>query len=223
MVRDGCPPAGRAHPSSAPPMPWRAAPVRLGSGYGDLLLHGRAWQAAPAARGDQKLVGAHGNACRLLLGWHLTRRQSLAEWYDRVHAYAWSSTSRPGVWRVVGLPQPAWRGAPQPEGRQVEGLLPMPRGLFRCRQILDEVVASQEAGTPDAWGQPRLRQCRPGRKRRTGFQSLYTRTGAALGAGLEDRVEHGLMERRSLGSGRGRDAGIASAKHSKLLRTPCGN
>ncbi|HOQ28563.1 MAG TPA: AGE family epimerase/isomerase [Armatimonadota bacterium] len=96
---------------------------------------------------DQKLWWVHMETLvGLLLGWHLTRRQSLAEWYDRVHAYAWSHFPDPEYGEWWGYLNRRGEVLLNLKGGKWKGCFHVPRGLFRCRQILDEVVASQEAG-----------------------------------------------------------------------------
>jgi len=96
---------------------------------------------------DQKLWWVHMETLvGLLLGWQLTRRQSLAQWYDRVHEYAWSHFPDPEHGEWWGYLNRRGEVLLNLKGGKWKGCFHVPRGLFRCRQILDEVLG----GTPPA-------------------------------------------------------------------------
>jgi len=91
---------------------------------------------------DQKLWWVHMEALvGLLLGWRLTARRSLAEWYDRVHEYAWSHFPDPecGEWygylhRRGDLLYPL-------KGGKWKGCFHVPRGLYWCMRTLEQIIA----------------------------------------------------------------------------------
>ncbi|MDH7569347.1 MAG: AGE family epimerase/isomerase, partial [Armatimonadota bacterium] len=91
---------------------------------------------------DQKLWWVHMETLvGLLLGWKLTRRPSLAQWYDRVHAYTWSHFPDPEYGEWFGYLNRRGEVLLPLKGGKWKGCFHVPRGLLRCRAILDELVA----------------------------------------------------------------------------------
>jgi N-acylglucosamine 2-epimerase len=80
----------------------------------------------------------------LLLGWSLTGRDDLWQWYEKVHEYTFS--------RFPDPQHGEWFGYLDREGRPVwtakangwKGFFHLPRVLFRCYQLLDRLTAPRE-------------------------------------------------------------------------------
>ena len=82
----------------------------------------------------------------LLLGWSLTGRSDLWQWYEKVHDYAFGHfpDSEYGEWfgYLDRDGKPVWTA----KANGWKGFFHLPRVLFRCYQLLDQVL-SQTAGT----------------------------------------------------------------------------
>ncbi len=93
---------------------------------------------------DCKLWWPHGEALyATLLGWHATGRPELAEWYARVHDYAFSHfpDGEHGEWYgyLNRDGSPIWTA----KANGWKGFFHLPRVFYRCYQLLD----SRQTGT----------------------------------------------------------------------------
>lgn len=96
---------------------------------------------------DQKLWWVHMEALvGLLLGWQLTGRESLAEWYDRVHKYTWSHFPDPEYGEWFGYLNRRGEVLLPLKGGKWKGCFHIPRGLLWCMRILDRAMM-QDRGT----------------------------------------------------------------------------
>ena len=95
---------------------------------------------------DQKLWWVHlETLITMIKGYRLTGNVKCLEWFERVHDYVWTHFTDPDY--------PEWYGY---LNRQGEVLLPLkggkwkgcfhvPRGLFQCWQVLEELAADEQA------------------------------------------------------------------------------
>ncbi|MHB9023765.1 MAG: n-acyl-d-glucosamine 2-epimerase [Armatimonadota bacterium] len=89
---------------------------------------------------DQKLWWVHMETLvALLLGYQLTGRKSLAEWYDRVHDYTWSHFPDPEHGEWYGYLNRRGEVLLPLKGGKWKGCFHVPRGLFLCMGILDRM------------------------------------------------------------------------------------
>ena len=94
---------------------------------------------------DQKLWWVHGEALvACLLGWRLTKRESLARWYDRVHDYTWSHFPDPEYGEWYGYLNRRGEVLLPLKGGKWKGCFHVPRALLWCSGILDRIIAAQE-------------------------------------------------------------------------------
>jgi len=90
---------------------------------------------------DQKLWWVHiETLIALLLGWRLTKRESLARWYDRVHEYTWSHFPDPEFGEWYGYLNRRGEVLLPLKGGKWKGCFHIPRGLLQCMRILEQVV-----------------------------------------------------------------------------------
>ena len=90
---------------------------------------------------DQKFWWAHMETLiALLLGWKLTRRESLLKWYRRVHDYTWSHFPDPQYGEWYGYLNRRGEVLLPLKGGKWKGCFHVPRGLMKCAAILDSVV-----------------------------------------------------------------------------------
>ena len=95
---------------------------------------------------DQKLWWVHQEALvALLLGWLLTRRQSLAAWFDRVHQYAWSHFPDPQYGEWFGYLNRRGEVLLPLKGGKWKGCFHLPRALLLCVGILDRIIEAEES------------------------------------------------------------------------------
>jgi N-acylglucosamine 2-epimerase len=95
---------------------------------------------------DQKLWWVHQEALvALLLGWLLTRRRSLAAWYDRVHQYAWSHFPDPQYGEWFGYLNRRGEVLLPLKGGKWKGCFHLPRALLLCMRILDRIIQAEES------------------------------------------------------------------------------
>ena len=82
----------------------------------------------------------------LLLGWSLTGRSDLWQWYEKVHDYTFGHFPDPEYGEWFGYldrdGKPVWTA----KANGWKGFFHLPRVLFRCYQLLDQVL-SRTAGT----------------------------------------------------------------------------
>jgi len=96
---------------------------------------------------DQKLWWVHGEALvALLLGWHLTRRESLGRWYDRVHEYTWSHFPDPEYGEWFGYLNRRGELLLPLKGGKWKGCFHVPRSLLLGVQILERIMAKGPGG-----------------------------------------------------------------------------
>jgi len=87
---------------------------------------------------DQKLWWVHiETLIGLLLGWKLTKRPSLASWYDRVHEYTWSHFPDPEYGEWFGYLNRRGEVLLPLKGGKWKGCFHIPRGLLQCMRILE--------------------------------------------------------------------------------------
>ena len=90
---------------------------------------------------DQKFWWAHMETLiALLLGWKLTRRESLLKWYRRVHEYTWAHFPDPQYGEWYGYLNRRGEVLLPLKGGKWKGCFHVPRGLMKCAAILDSVV-----------------------------------------------------------------------------------
>ncbi|MHB9130723.1 MAG: n-acyl-d-glucosamine 2-epimerase [Armatimonadota bacterium] len=90
---------------------------------------------------DQKLWWVHVETLiALLLGYHLTGRESLARWYDRVHEYTWSHFPDPEYGEWYGYLNRRGEVLLPLKGGKWKGCFHVPRGLLWCTNILDRMI-----------------------------------------------------------------------------------
>ena len=90
---------------------------------------------------DQKFWWAHMETLiALLLGWKLTRRESLLEWFRRVHEYTWAHFPDPQYGEWYGYLNRRGEVLLPLKGGKWKGCFHVPRGLMKCAAILDSVV-----------------------------------------------------------------------------------
>ncbi len=79
----------------------------------------------------------------LLLGWSLTGRQELWQWYEKVHEYTFARfpDSEHGEWfgYLDRDGAPVWTA----KANGWKGFFHLPRVLFRCYQLLDQITSRQ--------------------------------------------------------------------------------
>lgn len=87
---------------------------------------------------DQKLWWVHiETLIALLLGWKLTKRESLARWYDRLHDYTWSHYPDPEYGEWFGYLNRRGEVLLPLKGGKWKGCFHIPRGLLQCMRILE--------------------------------------------------------------------------------------
>lgn len=78
----------------------------------------------------------------LLLGWSSTGRDDLWQWYEKVHDYTFAHFSDPEYGEWYGYldrnGEPAW----DVKATGWKGFFHLPRGLFRCYQLLDRMLCT---------------------------------------------------------------------------------
>lgn len=95
---------------------------------------------------DQKLWWVHMEALvALLLGYRLTRRASLAAWYEKVHDYTWTHFPDAQFGEWFGYLNRRGDVLLPLKGGKWKGCFHVPRGLMLCWQILDQMIAAQAA------------------------------------------------------------------------------
>jgi N-acylglucosamine 2-epimerase len=90
---------------------------------------------------DQKLWWVHIEALvALLIGYRLTHRQSLANWYEKLHSYTWSRfpDAQYGEW--FGYLNRRGEVLLSLKGGKWKGCFHVPRGLMLCWQTLDKMI-----------------------------------------------------------------------------------
>lgn len=93
---------------------------------------------------DQKLWWVHVETLiALLLGWHLTHRESLAAWYDRVHEHTWSHFPDPEYGEWFGYLNRGGEVLLPLKGGKWKGCFHIPRGLLLCMGILDRMLQAE--------------------------------------------------------------------------------
>lgn len=96
---------------------------------------------------DQKLWWVHVEALiACLLGWRLTGRKSLAQWYDRVHQYAWSHFPDPEFGEWYGYLNRRGEVFLPLKGGKWKGCFHVPRGMMLCTRILDDIIEGPVGG-----------------------------------------------------------------------------
>ena len=94
---------------------------------------------------DQKLWWVHiETLIALLLGWRLTKRESLARWYDRVHEYTWSHFPDPEYGEWYGYLNRRGEVLLPLKGGKWKGCFHIPRGLLQCMRILEQIADSRQ-------------------------------------------------------------------------------
>lgn len=94
---------------------------------------------------DQKLWWVHAEALvALLLGWHLTGRDSLARWYDKVHDYTWSHFPDPEYGEWYGYLNRRGEVLLPLKGGKWKGCFHVPRALFLGAQILGRIIEKEQ-------------------------------------------------------------------------------
>lgn len=89
---------------------------------------------------DQKLWWVHiETLIALLLGWRLTKRDSLARWYDRIHEYTWSHFPDPEYGEWFGYLNRRGEVLLPLKGGKWKGCFHIPRGLLQCMRILEQI------------------------------------------------------------------------------------
>ncbi len=92
---------------------------------------------------DRKLWWPHIEALiALVLGWHLTRRPKLAEWYERVHEYTWSHFPDPEYGEWWGYLDRRGEVFLPLKGGKWKGCFHVPRGLLWCMRALERIAAA---------------------------------------------------------------------------------
>ncbi len=90
---------------------------------------------------DQKLWWVHIEALvALIFGYRLTGRASLAEWYDRVHAYTWAHFPDPQYGEWFGYLNRRGEVLLPLKGGKWKGCFHVPRGLLLCWQNLEKML-----------------------------------------------------------------------------------
>jgi len=96
---------------------------------------------------DQKLFWVHIEALiGLLLGWKLTKRKSLARWYDRVHEYTWTRFPDPEYGEWFGYLNRYGEVYLPLKGGKWKGCFHIPRGLLQCMRILERIADDRQTG-----------------------------------------------------------------------------
>ncbi len=93
---------------------------------------------------DQKLWWVHiETLIALLLGYRLTGRDSLARWYDRVHAYTWARFPDPDYGEWFGYLNRRGEVLLPLKGGKWKGAFHVPRGLLHCWRLLEQIAAAR--------------------------------------------------------------------------------
>ena len=93
---------------------------------------------------DQKFWWAHMETLiALLLGWKLTRRESLLKWYRRVHDYTWAHFPDPQYGEWYGYLNRRGEVLLPLKGGKWKGCFHLPRALHRCAQIFKKLSEEQ--------------------------------------------------------------------------------
>ncbi|MHB9107930.1 MAG: AGE family epimerase/isomerase [Armatimonadota bacterium] len=95
---------------------------------------------------DQKLWWVHiETLIALLLGWRLTKRESLARWYDRVHEYTWAHFPDPEYGEWFGYLNRRGEVLLPLKGGKWKGCFHIPRGLLQCVRILERIEENNQS------------------------------------------------------------------------------
>ena len=99
------------------------------------------WTPTHELEANHKLWWVHSEALyTLLLGWSLTGREDLWQWYEKLHEWSFSHFADPEFGE--------WYGYLDRDGRPVwtakatawKCCFHLPRSLFRCWQVLDRAI-----------------------------------------------------------------------------------
>jgi N-acylglucosamine 2-epimerase len=95
---------------------------------------------------DQKLWWVHLEALvALVMGYALTGRASCAEWYERVHEYAWSRFADPEYGEWYGYLNRRGEVYLPLKGGKWKGCFHVPRALYRCYRQFERLSQDEEA------------------------------------------------------------------------------
>ncbi|MEX0775404.1 MAG: AGE family epimerase/isomerase [Phycisphaeraceae bacterium] len=97
---------------------------------------------------NQKLWWVHiETLIGLLMGYHLTGRPVFAQWYQRVHDYTWSHFPDPEFGEWYGYLDRRGEVLLPLKGGKWKGCFHVPRGLWMCMTILDQMIADKTASS----------------------------------------------------------------------------
>jgi N-acylglucosamine 2-epimerase len=96
---------------------------------------------SPFLEWDMKLWWVHVEALyAVLLAHHLTGREDMLAWFERVHAWAWGRFPDPDYGEWFGYLHRAGEPALSLKGSMWKGFYHLPRGLLLTAQLLDEMT-----------------------------------------------------------------------------------
>ncbi|MFN2133804.1 MAG: AGE family epimerase/isomerase [Anaerolineae bacterium] len=94
---------------------------------------------------DQKLWWVHLEAMvALAMGYALTERKECIEWYEKVHAYAWSRFSDPDHGEWYGYLNRRGEVLLPLKGGKWKGCFHVPRAMYMCARLFEGIAASEE-------------------------------------------------------------------------------
>jgi len=95
---------------------------------------------------DMKLWWVHAEAlCAFLLGYRLTGRLELFEWFRRTNEYVWSHFDDPDYGEWFGYLHRSGEASVVLKGGKWKGFFHLPRALLVCLKLFDELVADAAA------------------------------------------------------------------------------
>jgi N-acylglucosamine 2-epimerase len=94
---------------------------------------------------DQKLWWVHlETLVALAMGWRLTGRPELAEWYQRIHDYTWAHFPDPAHGEWFGYLNRQGEPLLPLKGGKWKGCFHVPRALYLCWQEFDKLTAGEK-------------------------------------------------------------------------------